>query len=360
MNRFLLLRALAVLAGILTAGRPALGATLHIGDPAPPLQFSQWVQGDPVPTFDDQHVYIVEFWATWCGPCKVSIPHLNEVWRKFKDHDLVVIGADVSESDESGVPAFVKKMGDKMTYRVALDDKSQDKDGAMAVHWMQAAGQNGIPTAFVVNRQGRIAWIGHPLALQESVLAQILANQFDVAAYAQQFARQQQAQEQRQALSQKLHQALTEKNWEAADAALTEVENSQPEGPNYQITRLQILLGRKDYAGACKLAESASEAHPENASLQNGLAWMLVVTKGVDPRGLAVAEKLATRANSAAQGKDSQVLDTLARAQFLNGHTNEAVASERKAVEVAPEEAKTYLKRILTDYQVGILPEVSE
>ena len=360
MNRFKFLRALAPLAGLASAWWPAGAATLNIGDPAPPLQFSQWVQGDPVRTFDRQHVYLVEFWATWCVPCRSSIPRLNDFWRKFKDHDLVVIGADISEPDDHAVPAFLAKMGDQLTYPVALDDKSQDKNGAMAAHWMQAAGLNGIPTAFVVDRQGRIAWIGHPLALQESAIAQILAGQFDVTAYAREYARQQEALERRQELSQRLHQALAGKDWAAADDALTGLEKLLPADAGYQLARVQIQLGRKDYAGACKHAAEASDAHPDNVNLQNGLAWMLAVTKGVDPAGLALAEKIALRANTAAQGKNSQVLDTLARAQFLNGHTSEAAASERKAVALAPEQEKTFLKRVLTDYQVGLLPEVNE
>jgi thiol-disulfide isomerase/thioredoxin len=178
-NLFSILLALGV---IWMTGQPAISATLKIGDSAPPLRTGTWVQGEPVPSFDSNHVYIVEFWATWCGPCRASIPHLNEIWQKFKDKDVIVIGQDVLEQDESGVPAFVKKMGDQMTYRVALDDKSRDKEGAMLINWMKAADQNGIPTAFIVNRQGKIAWIGHPMALSETVLDQILAGKFDSAA----------------------------------------------------------------------------------------------------------------------------------------------------------------------------------
>ena len=55
-------------------------------------------------------------------------------------------------------------MADKMTYRVALDDKSQETNGAMAITWMAAAGQNGIPTAFLIDHKGEIAWIGHPMS----------------------------------------------------------------------------------------------------------------------------------------------------------------------------------------------------
>src|ERR1039457_3143595 len=112
-NSKLLLTRVA-LAGILMAAASTTAATLKIGDAAPPLQTAKFVQGDPVTAFDDKHVYIVEFWATWCGLCKASIPHLNETWQKFKDKDLIVIGQDCWERDESGVPAFVKKMDDKM------------------------------------------------------------------------------------------------------------------------------------------------------------------------------------------------------------------------------------------------------
>ena len=335
------------------------GAKLSIGDPAPKLQTGKWVQGDPVTAFDTNHVYVVEFWATWCGPCRESIPHLNELYEKFKDQGLIAIGQDSWEQNEDGVPAFVKKMGDNMTYRVALDDKSTDDKGAMATTWMAAADQNGIPTAFIVNKHGIIAWIGHPMAMTEDLLSQMLADKFDTAAFATQYEKQEQEQAVLMEQSSKLQAALKEKNWDAADAAVTELEKSVPENARFQFAgaRMQILLGRNDYAGACKLAKSASDAHPDNSVLQNELAWALVATKGVDQQGLAVAKTVAERANTAAKEKEPGILDTLARAQFMNGLTNEAVATEKKALDLATDEMKNDLKNTLTDYQQGKLPD---
>ena len=164
---------LAVTAGLTFT--VAAGPTLKVGDPAPKLQTGKWIQGEPVKDFAKGKAYIVEFWATWCPPCRTSIPHLNEIHNKFKDKSLVVIGVDCWERDESLVAPFIKKMGDKMTYRVALDDKASNKKGQMAVTWMEAAGRDGIPSAFLVDTKGKIAWIGHPMQLKEETIEAALA-----------------------------------------------------------------------------------------------------------------------------------------------------------------------------------------
>lgn len=138
----------AAVAGLAIAATIHLqAATLKVGDPAPQLKIGKWVQGEPVKGFEAGKAYVVEFWATWCPPCRATIPHLNELHQKLKDKGLVVIGQDLGE-EEKTVSQFVEKMGDKMTYRVALDDMSKEPKGAMARDWMGAAGQSGIPTAF--------------------------------------------------------------------------------------------------------------------------------------------------------------------------------------------------------------------
>src|SRR5690348_10141347 len=131
LNRTVMLLALLAGSSLTLAAEP----TLKVGDPAPKLQTGKWIQGEPVKELEKGKAYIVEFWATWCGPCRASIPHLNATYQKYKDKGLVVIGQDCWERDESQVAPFVKQMGDKMTYRVALDDKNGSENGKMAETW---------------------------------------------------------------------------------------------------------------------------------------------------------------------------------------------------------------------------------
>lgn len=358
-----LVRSLAMLAGaIFATATQAQESKLKIGDAAPKLQVAKWVQGEPVKEFDPAKAYVVEFWATWCGPCRVSIPHLNELHEKFKDKDLVVIGQDVWERDESLVEPFVKKMGEKMTYRVAMDDKSKEEQGAMAITWMKAAGQNGIPTAFVINKQGKIAWIGHPMTLKEQVLEDILADRYDLAKAAAEREQEESNRAQLTELSRKLNTSMRQKKWDDAEQTVTEMEKLLPAGmrSGLGMTRFQILARQGNYDAAYKIVAALSDAEPDNAMLQNQLAWTIVSSKDLEKRDLTLAEKIAERANKAAKGKDPNILDTLARAQFMNGKKSEAVESEQKAVDLAEGKMKEEFKKFLASYQQGKLPETDE
>ena len=149
--------------------------SLKVGSAAPALEVSRWVKGDGPSKFEQGKTYVVEFWATWCPPCRDSIPHLTEMAHNYKDK-VTFVGVSVWErgsgkATEDKVDSFVREMGGKMDYFVARDTET----GTMASNWLEAAGQDGIPCAFIVDGNGKIAWIGHPMDSMGKAIDGVLA-----------------------------------------------------------------------------------------------------------------------------------------------------------------------------------------
>jgi thiol-disulfide isomerase/thioredoxin len=138
------------------------------GDPAAALKINQWIKGGPVDPTDGKNIYVVEFWATWCPPCRVSIPHLTALQKRFKDKGVLFVG--ISDEPPTTVKPFVTKMADKMDYTIACDDDRQT-----FAAYMRAYRHDGIPTAFIVDKNGKVLWDGHPMAGLDKAIEAVLA-----------------------------------------------------------------------------------------------------------------------------------------------------------------------------------------
>jgi len=140
-------------------------AYLHVGDRAPEIRVLEWVKGEPVSEFKPGSWYVIEFGATWCAPCRKAIPKLTQLAADYKGRIRVIsmMVMEHNENPKGEIPSFVARVhkfvdqqGDKMNYTVGLDAG----DKFLEQQWIRAAGKSGIPQAFIINPDGRIAWIG--------------------------------------------------------------------------------------------------------------------------------------------------------------------------------------------------------
>ena len=134
---------------------------VSVGDKAPSLSVDEWLKGAPVTVFDNDKVYLIEFWGTWCGPCIENIPHLSDIQKRYGDKGLVVIGVATHEfNGREKLDKFMNDRGSEMEYTVAYDtDLSMERDWDTG----ESGGDNfRLPVCFLINKSGIITFTGHP------------------------------------------------------------------------------------------------------------------------------------------------------------------------------------------------------
>ena len=124
------------------------------GVKAPMFQGKNLVDGTNMALADLKgHVLIIDFWATWCGPCRMEIPWFVEFSDKYKDKKFAVVGISVDRAGEGVVKKFIDKY--KINYPVIMVTPQIQRD------YEKAMGKpiRGIPTTLIVNQAGKIATV---------------------------------------------------------------------------------------------------------------------------------------------------------------------------------------------------------
>ena len=144
----------------------ASSSGLKRGDNPPLLQAATLLQAPPGASMDAKSLHgkvvVLEFWATWCGPCVAAIPHLNELADKFKDQPVQFIA--ITAEDEATVKPFLTKR--PIHAWVALDTGRAMNN---------AYGVRSIPHTVILGKDGKIAAITYPMMLTEKHIHDLLA-----------------------------------------------------------------------------------------------------------------------------------------------------------------------------------------
>lgn len=305
------------------AAGAASAATLGIGDPAPPLQIDKWINTSPIEidTKGDK-AYLFEFWATWCGPCIMSMPHLNEIHHKYED-ELVVLA--ISDEPEAVVRRFVKDMPKKVDYPMAVDKAQQTTRAYLA-----ASGQMGIPVAFIVNKQGRVAWLGHPMDPgMDAVLDAVIKGTYDI---------------------------------DQAKAEMAKAQAEMAADERFMMAhRLELItaMQQADWPTAARLARQVADpASGVSKSLRLEVlvqvSWSMLTHEKADKAYVKDALQLAKAAYDLGR-ENALVVDTYARALFEDGRIQDAIEHQREAIELADEAGlKKELQNTLSEYEAAL------
>jgi thiol-disulfide isomerase/thioredoxin len=286
---------------------------LDVGSPAPPLTIAKWFSRGEA-KIEPGKVYVVEFWATWCGPCLQSMPKLGKLQKAQGAKGLVVIG--ISNEAQNTVQEFVKKHPE-MDYHVAVDDKNATWEA-----WMK--GISGIPHAVVVDRKGVVVWKGHPMSGMDRVVERVLAGTY--------------GEKERKAtqLGDQLQAQLRSNELEKAEKTCFEILALDAE--NDEAIDLLCRLYAHVQKPMKELFPKLAETFAGKPDALSRLAILIMNQEAPEDRDLALALSSVKEAQKLSTGASAAVLRARARLEYFVGLIPRAIATAEEAAAAAQDE----------------------
>lgn len=283
--------------GVATPDMAAPSQPLSIGSSVPGIDVAHWLNQPPATdALEPGRIVVIEFVASWCPHCRAAVPELNGLWRRYAEQGVTFVAVTHESVDDARSlvePGTGDTAGPVPAFPVGADPDLSTHAGCF-----DAVGEQGVPTVFLVGRDGRLEWIGHPDILEEP-LRQVVEDTWDRAAFADRRARL---------------APLTTKVFDILDAFPA------------------------DKPAAVRAYRDLVAEHAGRADELNEIAWLLVEAAASVPidGDPSVAELFAT-ADAAVEESlrldpdDGNTLDTLAHLQARRGDLATALATQRRA-----------------------------
>ena len=354
--------AVAALGAVLAATPAFADETLTVGDAAPKLDVEHWVslghdKFKPVTKFEDGKVYVVEFWATWCGPCIASMPHLAETQEKYAGKGVQIVS--VSDEDLGTVEKFLERevRGEEgKTYKDLTGAwcLTTDPDESVYKDYMRAAGQNGIPTAFIVGKKGLVEWIGHPMSMDKP-LEQVVTDKWDRDAFASEFKKGQEADLARARVIGAWQQGDKEKALKMIDEAVAGNDDAdfKTQMMSLKMQMLQMMEGKEKEIAKLVAAQLDGLQDAEPMAVNNA-TWAVyqmaeqgtIEDKDTIKKALTLTQKAADKAEG--DQEKAMILDTVSHLQYQLGDKKAALKTQQQAVKLddSSEDMTAFLKQL--------------
>ena len=241
----------------------------------------------------------------------------------------------ITDESRQQIEAFLESpdatgtRGDRIQYTLAID-----KDQKTSEDYLLGAGRSGIPCAFIVGKDARIEWVGHPGVIDQP-LSDVITDSWDRAAFKKEYELEQLVQRMTEEIQPQIQEAYANQEFDKALELIARIEAHAPNDLRLMNMKMTVLRAAGRDADLLALFSNAVESNWEQAERLDVITWAVAAASGEKSDAmLQLALRAAERAEQLSEGKNVSILDTLARVHFELGEVDKAIEKSKQAIAI--------------------------